>query len=131
LAHADRGVVEYDEPNGTYTQYLVRYGTGAVTGDVHEMIIRCMADADLEAPHKIHSIWLIVSDEGAPIRVSVIDCSDGRDLEWEIVDPDDSNAIFEYVRYSDDDDRMVVDDDVYVEGFTEQPSYPQLAPADN
>jgi hypothetical protein len=125
-----RQIAETDEPNGTHTQYLVIYGTGAVTCDVHEMIARVVADEDvpLRDPHEITGIMLILADKEAPVFVEVKDASHGSGIEWEISFIGATTCL-EYVCYADESRGAYVQDDVYVEGFMAAPDVPELVAA--
>lgn len=121
-----RDIVEFDEPNGTHTQYLVIYSTGAVTCDVHEMIDRVYSDAvEPIEENQLSNVMLILNDNESPVWVDVKDLSDGQGLEWQISRPT-SESVAEYVLYNDDERTDTHTDDVYVAGFAEEPGYPEL-----
>lgn len=123
----NRGLVVTGTPTGTHTQYLVIYPTGAETYDVHEMIDRVMMDRDLPPEYKITGVMLIVNDEQAPVWVTPNDISDGQGLEWDITRGalPGGGDVLEYVLYDDDERAKCHTDDVYVEGFAEEPGVPE------
>jgi hypothetical protein len=112
-----------DDPNGSHTQYLIIYPTGAVTEAVDEMIDRVVANADLPDEYKITGIMLIVNDGDNPVWVEVHDRSDGQGLEWEILQPG-TEQVVEYLLYDDDERIRTHTREVFVEGFPDEPGYP-------
>lgn len=113
------------ESNGTHPQFLVNYPTGSVTTDVHELVDRMMADPELPEENRIKNVLLIVNDGEPPVWVDVKDYSDGQGLEWEISQPTSANAAV-YLLYADDDRQETQSLEVYIEGFSEEPSYPEM-----
>lgn len=110
---------------GTHTQYLVIYPTGAVTCDVHEMIDRVIGNDELPEGHQLTGVMLILNDRESPVWAEVKDLSDGQGLEWQISRVH-SEKVAEYVLYNDDERTDTHTNEVYVEGFAEEPGYPEL-----
>lgn len=121
MSEAHRTIALTDTPNGTHTQYLVMYQSGAVTCDVHELLERLEVDDSLEPPFKIIGVMLIVNDEEGPVWVEV----DGEGAEWNITRAY-GDQVLEAVVYKNADRAEVVTDEVYVAGFPEVPTYPQM-----
>lgn len=124
MSDGQRTIAETDERNGTHTQYLVTYGTGALLCDVHEMIERVASDDDVPAgdPHEIVSIVLVLPDQQGPVLVEVTTC-DGNGIEWEIARPG-APTIYEYVCYADETHETCNHHDVYVIAFPNEPTVP-------
>lgn len=122
-----RFVEHAKQPDGTHTLYLVVYGTGAVTCDVHEMIDRHAHDQGVPEgdPSEITGTLMIVPDGDSPIWVEVEDVNNDDGFEWEITQPG-ATTVLEYVLYEDRYRTTVVQRAVYVQGFPAEPTYPQM-----
>lgn len=123
-----RPLAQTETSNGAHTQYLVIYGTGAVTCDVHEMIVRHVYDDDVPVgdPYEITGTMMILPDREAPIWVNITDYDNG--LSWEIVRPG-GETVLERVCYLDETRRNTSSSEVFVVGFPEPPNYIRFAAA--